>query len=159
MLGWLSKVAPIGGDFQRGDSSAPLLVPVGKTQVPVGVLICYEDIFPALARDSAQSGAEMLAVLTNNAWFGEGSAAYQHAAHAVLRAIETRRPVIRCGNSGWSGWIDEYGNVRATVVNSDGTVYFRGGQTRDRQPRPALAPAGRLSTRSTATGSSSSARA
>lgn len=129
VLGWLSKVAPIGGDFQRGESSAPLLVPVGKTQVPVGVLICYEDIFPSLARENARSGAELLAVLTNNAWFGEGSAAYQHAAHSVLRAIETRRPVIRCGNSGWSGWIDEYGNIRTTVVNDAGTVYFRGGQT------------------------------
>jgi apolipoprotein N-acyltransferase len=129
VLGWLQKVAPIGGEFHRGESSAPLLVPVGNTHVPVGVLICYEDIFPALARESARSGAEVLAVLTNNAWFGEGSAAYQHAAHSVLRAIETRRPVIRCGNSGWSGWIDEYGNVRTTVVNDDGTVYFRGGQT------------------------------
>ena len=129
VLGWLSKVAPIGGDFQRGDSSAPLVVPVGNNRVSVGVLICYEDIFPALARDSAQSGADVLAVLTNNAWFGEGSAAYQHAAHSVLRAIETRRPVIRCGNSGWSGWIDEYGNVRATVLNDEGSVYFRGGQT------------------------------
>jgi apolipoprotein N-acyltransferase len=129
VLGWLSKVAPIGGDFQHGDSSAPLLVPVGNTQVPVGMLICYEDIFPALARESVRSGAELLAVVTNNAWFGEGSAAYQHAAHSVLRAIETRRPIIRCGNSGWSGWIDEYGNVRTEVVNDAGTVYFRGGQT------------------------------
>jgi apolipoprotein N-acyltransferase len=129
VLGWLEKVAPIGGDFQRGDSATPLPVPVGRTIVPVGVLICYEDIFPALARDSALAGAELLAVLTNNAWFGEGSAAYQHAAHSVLRAVETRRPVIRCGNSGWSGWIDEYGNIRATVLNDDGTVYFRGGQT------------------------------
>jgi apolipoprotein N-acyltransferase len=129
LLGWLEKVTPIGGEFRHGESSEPLLVPVGKTQVPVGVLICYEDIFPSLARESVRSGAELLAVLTNNAWFGEGSAAYQHAAHSVLRAIETRRPVIRCGNSGWSGWIDEYGNVRTTVVNDDGTVYFRGGQT------------------------------
>ena len=129
LLGWVRKVAPIGGDFRHGESAAPLPVPVGRTQVPVGVLICYEDIFPALARESVRSGAELLAVLTNNAWFGEGGAAYQHAAHSVLRAIETRRPVIRCGNSGWSGWIDEYGNVRTTVVNDAGSVYFRGGQT------------------------------
>jgi apolipoprotein N-acyltransferase len=129
LLGWLSKVAPIGGDFQPGESAAPLTIAVGKTQVPVGVLICYEDIFPELARENVRAGAELLAVLTNNAWFGEGSAAYQHAAHSVLRAIETRRPVIRCGNSGWSGWIDEFGNVRTVVTNDAGTVYFRGGQT------------------------------
>jgi len=129
ILGWLQKVAPIGGEFHRGESAAPIPVPVGRTHVPVGVLICYEDIFPALARDSVQAGAELLAVVTNNAWFGEGGAAYQHAAHSVLRAIETRRPVIRCGNSGWSGWIDEYGNIRTVVTNDSGSVYFRGGQT------------------------------
>ncbi len=129
VLGWLEKVAPIGGDFTPGQSSAPLLVPVGASRVPVGVLICYEDIFPALARESVQSGAEVLAVLTNNGWFGEGGAAYQHAAHSVLRAIENRRPVIRCGNGGWSGWIDEYGNIRTTVLNDAGSVYFRGAQT------------------------------
>ena len=129
LLGWLEKVAPIGGDFQRGTESRPLLVPAGAARVPVGVLICYEDIFPALARDSVQSGAEILAVLTNNAWFGEGGAAYQHAAHSVLRAVETRRPVVRCGNGGWSGWIDEYGNIRATLHDEDGSVYFRGAQT------------------------------
>lgn len=129
VLGWLEKVAPIGGDFTPGQSAAPIVVPVGASRVPFGVLVCYEDIFPALARDSVQSGAEVLAVITNNAWFGEGGAAYQHATHSVLRAVETRRPVIRVGNGGWSGWIDEFGNIRATLRNDDDSVYFRGAQT------------------------------
>lgn len=129
VLGWLEKVVPIGGDFQRGHSAAPLPVPSGFASVPVGVLICYEDIFPGLARESTQAGAEVLAVLTNNAWFGEGGAAYQHAAHSVLRAIENRRPVIRAGNGGWSGWIDEFGGIRVTVKNDQDSVYFRGAQT------------------------------
>jgi apolipoprotein N-acyltransferase len=126
VFGWIEKFAPIGGDFQRGTDAAPLLVPVGSRRVPVGVLICFEDIFPGLARESALAGAEVLTVLTNNAWFGEGGAAYQHAAHSVLRAIETRRPVIRVGNGGWSGWIDEFGNIRTTLTNEAGSVYFRG---------------------------------
>ena len=71
-------------------------------------------------------GATILTVLTNNGWYGEGGAAYQHAAHSVLRAVETRRPVLRCGNAGWSGWIDEFGQVRATLTNDDGTIYYRG---------------------------------
>lgn len=129
VFGWLEKVVPIGGDFQRGHDAAPLLLPVSTKRVPVGVLICYEDIFPALARESALAGAEVLAVLTNNAWFGEGGAAYQHAAHSVLRAVETRRPVVRCGNGGWSGWIDEYGHIRATLRDENGRVYFRGAET------------------------------
>ncbi|MDI1248958.1 MAG: apolipoprotein N-acyltransferase [Lacunisphaera sp.] len=129
VLGWLEKVVPIGGDFQRGHSAAPLRVPSGFASLPVGVLICYEDIFPGLARESTLAGAEVLAVLTNNAWFGEGGAAYQHAAHSVLRAVENRRPVIRAGNGGWSGWIDEFGGIRATVKNDQDSVYFRGAQT------------------------------
>ncbi|MEC8650399.1 MAG: hypothetical protein VXX82_05680, partial [Verrucomicrobiota bacterium] len=55
--------------------------------------------------------------------------ASQHAAHSVLRAVENRRPVIRCGNGGWSGWIDEYGNIRETLTDADGSIYFRGGGT------------------------------
>jgi len=129
LLGWLDKVVPIGGDFQRGSDATPFLLTSGTLRISVGVLICYEDIFPNLARDSVQSGAEVIAVLTNNGWFGEGGAAYQHAAHSVLRAVETRRPVIRCGNGGWSGWIDEFGNIRATLTDDNGSVYFRGAET------------------------------
>jgi apolipoprotein N-acyltransferase len=129
VLGWLEKVVPIGGDFTRGTAAAPLVVPAGFNSVPVGVLICYEDIFPGLARENVQAGAAVLAVLTNNAWFGEGGAAYQHAAHSVLRAVENRRPVLRAGNGGWSGWIDEYGGIRATLKNDHDSVYFRGAQT------------------------------
>jgi apolipoprotein N-acyltransferase len=129
VLGWLDKLVPIGGDFQPGTEARPLLIPVGPEQIRVGVLICYEDIFPEYARDSVQAGAEVLAVLTNDAWYGEGGAAYQHAAASVLRAVENRRPVLRCGNGGWSGWIDEFGNIRATLRNESGTIYFRGFET------------------------------
>lgn len=129
LLGWLEKFVPIGGDFEHGASAEPLSVGTGAGSVPVGVLICYEDVFPHLARDNANEGAELLAVLTNNGWFGEGGAAHQHAAHSVLRAVETRRPVLRCGNGGWSGWIDEFGHVRATVTDADNSIYFRGFQT------------------------------
>ena len=78
---------------------------------------------------STAEGAELLVVMTNNAWFGEGGAAYQHAAHSVLRAVETRRPVLRSGNGGWSGWIDESGRVRAVLTNEDNSIYFRGHRT------------------------------
>jgi len=129
VFGWLEKVTPIGGDFTPGLDAAPLTVRAGTTTVPVGVLICYEDVFPSLARESVQAGAEVLAVLTNNGWFGEGGAAYQHAAHSVLRAVEHRRPVLRVGNGGWSGWISEHGHIRKTLHNDEDSVYFRGAQT------------------------------
>jgi apolipoprotein N-acyltransferase len=129
VFGWLEKFVPIGGDFIPGESTQPLPVKVGTGTVPVGVLICYEDLFPSLALARARAGAEVLAVLTNDAWYGEGGAATQHAAHSVLRAVETRRPVIRCGNGGWSGWIDEFGNIRDTARDENGSIFFRGHKT------------------------------
>ncbi|MCU0791887.1 MAG: apolipoprotein N-acyltransferase, partial [Opitutaceae bacterium] len=88
VLGWLEKVVPVGGDFAAGEDAALLTVNLHGVETRVGALICYEDIFPGLARDSVKAGAEVLVVNTNNGWFGEGGAAYQHAAHAVLRAVE-----------------------------------------------------------------------
>jgi apolipoprotein N-acyltransferase len=141
VLGWIRKFVPIGDDFSRGTSAAPLLVPVRDQTVAMAPLICYEDIFPGLARPGAYAGASALVVLTNNGWFGEGGAAYQHAAHSVLRAVENRRPVLRCGNGGWSGWIDEFGAIRAVLTRTPdgairtrpgeegGTIYFRGQAT------------------------------
>ena len=152
VLGWLEKVVPVGDDFTKGHGAALIDLTLDKpgaagAQSPtrIGSLICYEDIFPALARESVMAGAEVLVVNTNNGWFGEGAAAYQHAAHSVLRAVETRRPVIRAGNAGWSGWIDECGAIRAVLTKNrqngtvsilpgergedPGTVYFRGSAT------------------------------
>ncbi len=139
VLGWLNKFVEIGeGDFTPGDSAQPLIVRLRGAAISFGPLICYEDTYPLLARTSTVAGADVLTVLTNNGWFGEGGAAYQHAAHSVLRAVETRRPVLRCGNAGWSGWIDEFGGIRAVLTRqgdgpvqtkagvADGTIYFRG---------------------------------
>ena len=142
LLGWLEKVVPVGDDFLRGHDATPLVVTLKERPVAFGALLCYEDIFPQLSRASVLAGADMLVVHTNNGWFGEGGAAYQHASNTVLRAVETRRPVLRCGNGGWSGWIDEFGSIRAVLtkdpqghITSDpqlaaqGSVYFRGTQT------------------------------
>jgi apolipoprotein N-acyltransferase len=127
LFGWLSKIEPLGGDDTPGTDPAPLFVNLKNGAQAIGVLICYEDIFPQFARDTVVSGADFLTVVTNDAWYGEEGAAYQHAASSVLRAVEMRRPVLRCGNGGWSGWIDEYGSFRGNVLtNGKGSVYFRG---------------------------------
>jgi apolipoprotein N-acyltransferase len=126
LFGWMSKFVPLPGDFAAGTDPSPLVVSLPRGAAAFGPLICYEDLFPRLARDSVRSGADVLAVLTNDAWYGEEGAAYQQAAHSVLRAVETRRPVLRCGNDGWSGWIDEYGGIRDVLAAEDGSVYLRG---------------------------------
>jgi len=137
ILGWITKFVPLEYDITPGTDAAPLVIRLPNGSAAFGPLICYEDVFPQLARASVRSGADVLAVLTNDAWYGEEGAAYQHAAHSVLRAVETRRPVLRCGNAGWSGWIDEFGGIRATMADANGSVYFRGTAsvniTRDRR--------------------------
>lgn len=136
-LPFLSKLVPVGGDFTPGTEAGPVRVRTEARTTEVGALICYEDVFPSLARESVRAGAQMLFVATNNAWFGEGGAAFQHAAHAALRAVETRRPVMRVGNAGWSGWFDEFGVTRDVMRDDRGSIYHRGSTiftvTRDRR--------------------------
>ena len=131
ILGWvLSKTVPVGpDDFDRGRSAAPLMVPLPAGPLAVGPLVCFEDGFPGLARDDVRAGADCLFVAVNNAWYGEGGVALQHAAHSVLRAVENRRPVLRCSNDGWNGWIDEFGAIRGVLANEAGSIYYRGAQT------------------------------
>jgi apolipoprotein N-acyltransferase len=125
---FLEKFVPLSSDIAPGNSPGPLKLEMANGPLPIGPLICYEDIFPSLAIDTVRAGALVLFVVTNDAWYGEEGAAYQHAAHSVLRAVETFRPVVRVGNGGWSGWIDEYGNIREVLESATGSVYFRGSE-------------------------------
>jgi apolipoprotein N-acyltransferase len=133
-FGWiphLNKLVGPTGRFEPGGEARTIFLDVNSTgnTLKVGPLVCYEDIFPDLARETTNQGADFLFVSTNNAWFGEEGCAEQHAAHSVLRAIENRRPVLRCGNAGWSGWIDEQGVRRSAMRDENGSVYFKGAAT------------------------------
>ena len=124
-------VGPIG-TFGEGEVPFNFNVPKtgeDKDAFVVGSLICYEDIFPSLVRETVREEADFLFVCTNDAWFGREGCAEQHAAHSVLRAIENRRPVLRCGNAGWSGWIDQRGNQRQVLRDENGSIYFEGAST------------------------------
>ena len=127
MLSFIDKFVPVGGRFIPGEEVGLMNLTVGGSVYRIGSLICYEDVFSNLARESARGGADLFFVATNNAWYGEEGGAEQHAAHSVLRAVENRRPVMRAGNGGWSGWIDSYGTVRDLLLDAEGTIYFRGG--------------------------------
>ena len=93
------------GDFSSGKSSAPL----SCQSAEIGVLICFESIFPELAREMSAKGANLLANITNDAWFGRSSAPWQHLSMAVFRAVENRRSLARAANTGISTIIDPLG--------------------------------------------------
>lgn len=99
-------VAPVG-HFIPGSSFEPL--PLGKALV--GPLICYEDVFPEIARKLTAAGSHVLVNITNDAWYGWTSAAAQHVALSVFRAVENRRFLVRSTNTGISAIIDPVGHV------------------------------------------------
>jgi apolipoprotein N-acyltransferase len=89
----------------------------------MGILICYEAIFPYLARNTINLGATSLVNLTNDAWFGKSSAPYQHLEMARWRAIEFRVPLIRAANTGISTIIDATGSSCGSIpLNESGSL-------------------------------------
>jgi apolipoprotein N-acyltransferase len=125
--------------FSPGPDHRPLDSSAGK----LGMLICYEAIFPEVARETVNSGAQLLVNITNDSWYGFSSAPYQHLAIARMRAIETGRFMLRAANTGVSAIIDPRGRVLQTIPL--GLVP----SSRDHAHPSELVPAGQL-TRSVA---------
>jgi len=104
---FLGKIVEAVGNFESGEKGQVLSLNTEK----LGVLICFEVIFPGLARAMAQNGAQLLVNITNDAWFGTSSAPYQHLSMAVFRAVENHRAVARAANTGISAFIDPVGRL------------------------------------------------
>ena len=77
----------------------------------ISTAICYEVVYPHLIREGVLQGAELLTTITNDAWYGETSAPFQHFELARMRAIEQGRYLARAANTGISGIVDPYGRV------------------------------------------------
>ncbi len=90
-------------------------VPLHVDGAVLGPLICYEIVFPEIARALVLDGAGVLVNISNDAWFGDTGAVEQHFAAAVFRAIETRRPLLRATNTGVTAAIDAAGRVVARL--------------------------------------------
>lgn len=86
------------------------------------VAICYESVYPDLAQAFVDGGSQLLVTITNDAWFGRSSAAYQHFDLGALRAIEQGRYVVRAANTGISGVVDPYGRALARTPLFEQTV-------------------------------------
>jgi apolipoprotein N-acyltransferase len=98
-------------------------------KVKTATLICFEDVFPELAREYVQDDTDFLVNLTNDGWFGEGAAQWQQAAAAVFRAVENGVPVVRSSNNGLTCWADANGRLREIFRDQTGSVYGVGAMT------------------------------
>ena len=110
---WLGmeKLVSGVGDFSPGkDMALPR-----SGDLALGMLICYEAIFPELAQRRVDEGANVLVNISNDAWFGRTSAPWQHLALASLRAVEQNRWLVRSTNTGISAFIDPRGRVVETT--------------------------------------------
>ncbi len=101
-----------GGSFSPGESFDPLAIPTLKgAEIGAVPTICFEDSVPRLVRRFVRPGPQVIVNVTNDGWFKESAAAAQHFANARFRAIELRRPMLRCANTGVSAALDSTGST------------------------------------------------
>jgi apolipoprotein N-acyltransferase len=135
-LSFMEGLIGAAGIYDPGRPQPPMDLPLGPGQtrrVRLGLLICFESTFPHLGLDRVRAGADLLLVPTNDAWFGRSRAPVQHLLQAAMRAIETRRPLVRAGNTGISAVIRPSGLItQATELMAVGVFPLQ---------TPILAPA------------------
>ncbi len=127
-----------------GTSRADALVNGGKRAAPlpiapfgVGLVICYEVLFPDLVRAGVAQGAQLLVNMSNDSWLdhGDGAAPQQHFSMAIFRAIETRRYLVRAASSGVSGFVSPSGEAYARIESGE-----RGALTASVAPMTEITP-------------------
>lgn len=99
----------VPGDFDAGHVATVFDLP--RPGIRLSALICFEDTLGDLTRDFVRNGAQLLVNVTNDGWFLRTAGAQQHLDNAVFRAVENRRPLIRCTNTGMTCSIDRHGHV------------------------------------------------
>ncbi len=110
--------AMIAGDLVPSDFTTGKEYTVFQLKEPavrVSALICFEDTVGNLTRRFVLNGADLLVNITNDGWFAETEAAEQHLANAIFRAVETRRALVRCGNTGVTCGVDSLGRVNRWI--------------------------------------------
>ena len=116
MLPYPSVLGPIddkllGGVSGRCVGQEPVSNLLFRQSVPVGCAVCYESVYGEHCASYVRAGAKLLTIITNDAWWGDTPGYRQHLSYARLRAIETRRAIARCGNTGISAFIDQKGRI------------------------------------------------
>ncbi len=123
-LPFLKWFTPVRGGFTPG--KGPVHFSMGNLDTTASVLICFEDVFPHLARHYADEQTDFLLNLTNDGWFGDSAAQWQHAGSAIFRAVENGLPLVRCTNNGLTCWVDAFGRLREIFSTHGGNIYDPG---------------------------------
>lgn len=123
LFAWIAGTQ-VPGDFVAGTQFTVFVL--SEPPLNIGPLICFEDTLGDLTRKFVLAGADVLANVTNDGWFLRSSAADQHLAHARFRAVENRRPLLRCANTGVTAWVDACGRVRGELRGPDGSPFIEG---------------------------------
>lgn len=140
-LAFLKPVfAQLGGTVSGWGWQENPAVMYAQSGIGVAPVICYESLWGDWIGKSVKEGAQFIAIITNDGWWGNTSGKDQHLLYAKLRAIETRRWVVRSANTGISGFIDQKGDLvkqskwwvptalKADInLNSDLTFYVENG--------------------------------
>ena len=114
----------VPGDFVAGNNLT--LLTTENPPVKIAPLICFEDTLGDLTRRFVLEGAQLLVNLTNDGWFLRSSGAEQHLANAIFRTIETRRPLVRCANTGVTCFVDVCGRIRQELRSPSGDSFVEG---------------------------------
>ena len=121
---FLKRFTQVYGEFKSG--KAPVVFTMPDLGIKTSVLICFEDVFPHLAREHVTADTDFLLNLTNNGWFGESAAQWQHASSAAFRAVENRLPLVRASNNGLSCWVDSSGAMHDVYFPGSTDIYQPG---------------------------------
>jgi apolipoprotein N-acyltransferase len=125
--------AEYNGSFTAGPSLDPLPAKLKGKDIGIIPAVCFEDTVPRLTRKFVRNTPQIIVNLTNDGWFKESPAAAQHFANARFRAIELRRPMLRCANTGVSAAIDTIGSTAhpktgkpQVLTDENGSSFLRG---------------------------------
>jgi apolipoprotein N-acyltransferase len=119
VFSFLDKLARNAGEFRPSDRI--VLLPWGNERL--GMAICYEVVYPGEVADLVRAGATVLVTITNDAWYGDTAAPWQHFRAARFRAAENRRPLLRAAVTGVSALVAPDGSVEAEIgVFQEGVI-------------------------------------
>ncbi len=111
---YLARRFPVLSEFidnSSGVTKGDTTKVIKANNVKIGAIICYESIFTKMSIENSRQGADILVVASNDSWFGESPALYQHFSHSIMRAVESQKYVVRASNTGISAIISPYGEV------------------------------------------------